>query len=131
MGNVLTDMDGGIFFVDFDDMLNGPVVQDIWLLTPGRDQTSRMQREAMIEGYNSLRHFDRSQLKIVESLRAMRFVHFSAWIGKRIEDPYFKKTFTDYGSWNYWNEQVTDIEQQLILVKESLSGGLQDPGYPY
>ena len=29
----------------------------------------------------------------------MRLVHFSAWIGKRFGDPYFKKTFSDYGSW--------------------------------
>lgn len=119
MGNVLIGSDG-IFFVDFDDMLNGPVIQDVWLLTPGRDEYSRKNRAALIEGYELLRTFDHSQIKLVESLRSMRFVHFSAWIGKRIEDPYFKKTFEDYGSWNYWNEQLRDLEDQLVLVREAL-----------
>lgn len=119
MGNLLNGS-SGLFFVDFDDMLVGPSVQDIWLLTPGRDQQSTINRNALIEGYESLRDFNRNELKLVESLRAMRFVHFSAWIGKRIEDPFFKKTFTEYGSWNYWNEQTTDIEAQLKLVKDSL-----------
>lgn len=126
MGNVLNGSKG-LFFVDFDDMLTGPVVQDIWLLTPGVDDKSRAFRESLIEGYQSLRDFNRSELKLVESLRSMRFVHFAAWIGKRIDDPYFKKTFTEYGSWAYWDELVRDLEAQLPLVKSSLEG---DPS-PY
>ena len=119
MGNVLNGSKG-LFFVDFDDMLTGPVVQDIWLLTPGVDQKARAFRESLLEGYESLRDFNRSELKLVESLRSMRFVHFAAWIGKRIDDPYFKKTFTEYGTWAYWDELVRDLEAQLPLIRESL-----------
>ena len=110
------------FFVDFDDMLMGPAIQDLWLIIPGIDAESRQFREALLEGYTSLRNFNRSDLKLTETLRAMRLVHFSAWIGKRFDDPYFKKTFSDYGSWGYWNSQLADLTDQLKLVKDSLQG---------
>ena len=120
MGNVLTGAEG-LFFVDFDDMLVGPPVQDIWLLTPGRDKGSNTMRNSLISGYQTLRHFDTTQLKLTESLRAMRYVHFSAWIGKRFDDPYFQRTFPNYGTWNYWNEQRQDLEQQLTLIEQAFS----------
>ena len=121
LGNLLS-VDESFFFVDFDDMLMGPTVQDLWLIIPGIDAESRQFREALLEGYTSLRNFNRSDLKLTETLRAMRLVHFSAWIGKRFDDPYFKKTFSDYGSWGYWNSQLADLTDQLKLVKDSLQG---------
>ncbi|NRA44672.1 MAG: hypothetical protein HRU09_06925 [Oligoflexales bacterium] len=63
-------------------------------------------------------HFDRGSLKLIEPLRALRYMHYSAWIARRWDDPYFKKSFPHFNSWNYWMEQTGDLELQLNLIKQ-------------
>ncbi len=118
VGNILWGRDG-CNAVDFDDSYQGPCVQDLWLLTPGRDEESLRQREVLLEGYEQMRTFDRSTLRLVEPLRAIRMVHFSAWIAKRYEDPAFKRIFVDFGSDRYWREQLIALQE----VGESLGIG--------
>lgn len=110
MGNLLKGRDG-FFWVDFDDSLMGPPVQDIWLLIPGRDEYSVTQRDALLSGYTQFRDFDFQSLKIIELLRALRMIHFSSWIGKRFEDPAFKKVFSEYGTYNYWLSELNGLEE--------------------
>lgn len=117
LGNVLTN-DDGMFLVDFDDMVRGPCVQDLWLIEPGIDDWALGRREVLLEGYEQLRDFDRSSLKLIPPLRALRMVHFSAWIARRFEDPSFQRIFTDFGSERYWFEEVTGIQEQLGLMQE-------------
>ncbi len=117
-GNLLW-VDGGPFFLDFDDMIMGPVVQDFWLLIPGRDDESQAGLEALIEGYEQFRSFDRSTLRLIEVLRGLRFLHFSAWIAKRWEDPAFPLHFPQYGTERYWDEQLADLRDQLALIASS------------
>jgi Ser/Thr protein kinase RdoA (MazF antagonist) len=117
------------FFVDFDDMVRGPCVQDFWLLIPGRDQESRRQMEVLLEGYEQMRAFDRNSLRLIEPLRALRFVHFNAWIAKRWQDPAFPRSFPEFGTPRYWQEQVADLEDQLQWItqpKGDESGGSDD-----
>lgn len=114
-GNVLWSPSGP-FFVDFDDMVIAPPVQDIWLLTPGRDQESLEQREILLSAYEALSSFDRASLRLVEPLRALRFIHFSAWIAKRWSDPAFQRTFPEFDSTQYWNEQLHDLKECLELI---------------
>lgn len=116
LGNVLWDGDKPLW-VDFDDMVTGPCVQDIWLLVPNRDEEGLRQREVFLKSYESMAHFDRGSLKLIEILRAFRYIHYSAWIGRRWEDPAFKKAFPDYKSWQYWSGQALDMEEQLRLIK--------------
>lgn len=118
MGNLLFGRDG-FFFVDFDDMVMGPAIQDFWLLIVGRDEAAMHRLNLMLDAYEEFCTFDRSSLKLIEPLRALRFVHFSAWIGKRWQDPAFPKAFPDYGSARYWQEQLHDLQQQLALIKNS------------
>jgi Ser/Thr protein kinase RdoA (MazF antagonist) len=118
LGNVLWGP-AGAFLVDFDDMVRGPCVQDVWLLTPGSDTFARRQREVLICAYEQIRAFDRASLRLVEALRALRYVHFSAWIARRWDDPAFKRVFPDFGTERYWNEQMEDLREQLALVRES------------
>jgi len=115
-GNILWGSEG-LFFVDFDDMAIGSPVQDLWLITPGRDHESRIQQEFLLDAYQELRSFDRSSLELIEPLRALRFLHFSAWIGKRWNDPAFPRTFPHYGTVSYWNEQLADLEEIKELIK--------------
>ncbi len=114
-GNLIAGREG-YSFVDFDDMINGPPVQDVWLVIPGRDQESRMQLEMLIEGYEMMRPFDRATLKLIEPLRALRFVHFSAWIARRWQDGAFPKAFPSFGTESYWRIQLADLQEQLSLI---------------
>jgi Ser/Thr protein kinase RdoA (MazF antagonist) len=116
-GNLLLNGEGHFFFLDFDDMVVGPPVQDVWLLVPGRDADSRAQREVLLEGYSEMRVFDRATLKLLEPLRALRFIHYSAWIARRWEDPAFPAAFPEFGSHAYWADETADLEEQLRVIR--------------
>ena len=117
MGNLLLGREQ-FFFVDFDDMVTGPAVQDLWLLIPGRDSRAKAQLSVLIEAYESLRSFDHRSLRLIEPLRALRFIHFSAWIGRRWQDPAFPRAFPHFGTPRYWDEQLQDLEEQLMLIRQ-------------
>lgn len=114
LGNLLFDGGGTkAFFLDFDDMMVGPAVQDIWLATPdseGEENTTRLQ---FLEGYDEMRAFDRKTLRLIEPLRALRIIHYSAWIAKRWEDPHFQKTFTEFRDYRYWAFELENLERVL------------------
>lgn len=121
-GNLLWN-DQGPFFLDFDDCVVGPAVQDLWLLQPGRsdasgedDGSGRRAFDTLLRGYQELRPFDMTQLGLVEGLRALRFVHYAAWIARRWEDPAFPLAFPQFGSHRYWGEETEDLERQLRLL---------------
>lgn len=114
-GNLLYAADGPCW-LDFDDMAMGPPVQDIWLLTAGRDEDADRQREALLAGYEAMIPFDRSTLRLIEPLRALRYIHFSAWIAKRWEDPAFPRAFPQFGTTAYWREQLADLRECLSLI---------------
>jgi len=117
LGNVLWDREGAML-VDFDDMVEGPCVQDVWLMTPGRDEYARSRRDAILEGYEQLRDFDHRSLRLVEPLRFLRLVHFSAWIARRWEDAAFPRVFSEFGSGRYWAEQVEALSECLAATDE-------------
>ncbi|MBI3557734.1 MAG: serine/threonine protein kinase [Deltaproteobacteria bacterium] len=115
LGNVLWQ-ENAAFFLDFDDMVMAPAVQDVWLIVRGRDEEAQRQREVLIRSYESMREFDRSALRLIEPLRALRIMHYSAWIARRWEDPTFKNAFPDFGSYKYWFEELAELDEQLRLV---------------
>ncbi len=121
-GNVLWDLGSEVakpFFVDFDDMVRGFPVQDIWLLIPGRDREAMSQRNLLLGAYDEIAHFDYSSLKLVEPLRTLRYIHFTAWITKRWEDPSFKNAFPQFGTEAYWETQTADLREQIGLIQDS------------
>ncbi len=111
-GNLIV-RDGVLHVLDFDDMVSGPAVQDLWLLLPGRDAETRRRRGHFIEGYERFRSFDRSTLALVEPLRAMRYVHYAAWLARRWHDPIFPVTWPHFGTETYWQESTEDLEDVL------------------
>ena len=115
LGNLLWGADGP-FWVDFDDMLTGPCVQDLWLVIPGRDSWAQAKLKILLEGYEQFRPFPRKTLALIEPLRAMRILHFSAWIAKRWEDPAFQKTFVLFGTEKYWQEQLSTLKEQREII---------------
>ncbi len=116
-GNILWASDGPCL-LDFDDFVHGPCVQDLWLILPGRDEETRRQLGVMLSSYESMRTFDRTTLRLIEPLRALRFIHYSAWIARRWKDPAFQRTFPQFGSPGYWNEQLSDLREQLMYIQE-------------
>jgi Ser/Thr protein kinase RdoA (MazF antagonist) len=114
-GNLLWRMDQ-LYLVDFDDMVNGPCIQDLWLLLPGRDAESQRQRDLLFRTYNEIRDFDFHSIQLIEPLRALRYIHFSAWIAKRWSDPAFPLAFPLFGTRNYWLEQIQDLEECRDLI---------------
>lgn len=135
LGNLLFGSEGP-FFLDFDDMAVGPAVQDVWLLTPGRDEENSRQREVLLANYETFRAFDRTTLALVEPLRALRYLHYAAWITRRWRDPAFPRAFPQYGTHTYWAELVADLEEQLGRITESppvtksIATGESDNGSP-
>ena len=109
-GNLLND-NKGFFFLDFDDALTGPAVQDIWMLLGGDDYSQRL--ELIIEGYETFYSFDRKELNLIEPLRALRMVYYAGWIAKRHEDPAFRHAFPLWGGRDYWEQEIADLEKQI------------------
>ncbi len=118
LGNLL-QRDGVFHLLDFDDMVVGPAVQDIWLALPGRDPHTARLRASFIEGYERFREFDRSTLELIEPLRGMRMVHYATWLAKRWHDPIFPRTWPHFGSHDYWQEETSALEDLL----QHVSGG--------
>lgn len=119
LANLLFHEDAPLF-LDFDDMLVGPAVQDVWMIVRGRDEDAQAQRAELIAGYREMRSFDQASLRLVEVLRALRMLHFSAWISRRWADPIFPRMFPDFMSYRYWSEEAMALEEQQRLIESSV-----------
>jgi Ser/Thr protein kinase RdoA (MazF antagonist) len=116
LGNII-EREGLFHVLDFDDMVIGPAVQDFWLVLPGRDKESERLREIFVSAYEQLRDFDRSTLRLIEPLRGLRMVHYSAWIARRWHDPAFPATWPHFGTDQYWSDATTDLEELLVQIQ--------------
>jgi Ser/Thr protein kinase RdoA (MazF antagonist) len=114
-GNLLHGGDGW-FFLDFDDMVIGPPVQDIWMLLPGRDAEADRQRRLLVEAYRTFRSFDDRSFSLIEPLRGFRFVFYAGWIAKRWEDPAFPDAFPHFGTDEYWENETRDLEELVDRI---------------
>jgi Ser/Thr protein kinase RdoA (MazF antagonist) len=117
-GNILDRLDEGLLLIDFDDMAMGPPVQDMWLLLPDRAGRSAKEIALFLEGYERFRAFDRSALRCIEPLRAMRMIYFLAWASRQAGDAQFKKNFPDWGSDAFWQREINDLREQLGFIME-------------
>lgn len=112
IGNLLWT-DAGPHFVDLDDAVNGPAVQDVWMLLSGDREESRAQVRALLTGYEAFRPFDDRQLTLVEPLRTLRMIHHSGWIARRWQDPAFPAAFPWFGTPAYWQQQVQLLRDRV------------------
>ena len=116
-GNVLWT-DDGPHFVDFDDARTGPAVQDLWMLLSGERDAMERQLAIVLEGYESFRDFDRRELALVEPLRTLRLLHYSAWLARRWDDPAFPAAFPWFGTQRYWQDRILELREQVALMDE-------------
>ena len=119
-GNVLwvEGEGGGPWFVDFDDARMGPAVQDLWMLLSGDRRQRTHQLGALIDGYEQFRSFDRRELALIEPLRTLRLIHYSAWLARRWQDPIFPANFPWFGTSDYWRGQVDMLIEQIEAMQE-------------
>ncbi len=110
--NILCRPDEGFHLLDFDDMAVGPAVQDLWLLLPDRLRTARAEAEELIEGYETFFPFPRESLALIEPLRAMRFIHFTAWCARQKSDGGFARFLPGWGTPEFWRQEISDLERQ-------------------
>ena len=108
----------GPHFVDLDDARTGPAVQDLWMLLSGDRSQRTRQLAALVDGYEQFREFDRRETALIEPLRTLRLIHYSAWLARRWGDPTFPINFPWFGSSDYWQGQVQMLEEQIEAMQE-------------
>jgi len=108
----------GPHFVDLDDARMGLAVQDLWMLLSGDRQQRTRQLGALVDGYEQFRAFDRRELVLIEPLRTLRLIHYSAWLARRWDDPIFAINFPWFGSSDYWQGQVLMLQEQIEAMQE-------------
>jgi len=115
-GNILWT-DAGPHFVDLDDCLTGPAIQDLWMLLSGDQGEMRRDLGDMLRGYEQFLPFDRRELALIEPLRALRMIHYSAWLARRWGDPAFPRAFPWFAEPRYWEEHHRALLDQLAAVE--------------
>lgn len=116
-GNILW-RDGQPHFVDLDDTMMGPAMQDLWMLCTGDAAARGEQMGWLLEGYEFFHEFDHRQLGLIEALRAMRLLHFHAWIARRWSDPAFPAAFPWFESPRHWEGVIVQLQEQLVAMGE-------------
>ena len=120
-GNVLWIEHGatrGPHFVDFDDARMGPAVQDLWMLLSGDRAAMTRQLGDVLTGYEDFFAFDSRELNLVEALRTLRLIHYSAWLGQRWDDPAFPAAFPWFGTQRYWQDRILELREQIAAMEE-------------
>ncbi len=117
VGNIMWT-DKGPIFVDLDDCLSGPVIQDLWMFLCGDRYEMERQLAVLMEGYQQFADFDPLELNLIEPLRALRMMHYSAWLARRWHDPAFPQAFPWFAQPRYWEEQILSLREQLAAFDE-------------
>jgi Ser/Thr protein kinase RdoA (MazF antagonist) len=115
-GNILWRDEGehaGPLFVDLDDACTGPAIQDLWMLLSGDRDAMQVQLSHVLHGYRAFMDFNPAELGLVEALRTLRMIHHSAWLAERWDDPAFPAAFPWFGTPAYWDQQTTQLREQL------------------
>lgn len=124
-GNILWT-DTGAHLVDLDDCRMGPAVQDLWMLLSGERGQMEAQLDELLAGYEEFYDFNRRELTLIEPLRTLRLLHYSAWLARRWDDPAFLQAFPWFNTVRYWEEQLLTLrEQQQRLALPALLSQLE------
>jgi len=117
-GNVLWT-DAGPHFVDFDDARMGPAIQDLWMMLSGERSDMVRQLSDILAGYEDFCEFEPRQLYLVEALRTLRLIHYSAWLASRWDDPAFPAAFPWFNTQRYWQDRILELREQVALMDEA------------
>lgn len=110
--------DVGPHFVDFDDSRMGPAVQDLWMLLSGERADMMRQLSDLLAGYEDFADFNPRELHLIEALRTLRLIHYSAWLARRWDDPAFPLAFPWFNTQRYWQDRILELREQIALMDE-------------
>lgn len=105
-------------FVDLDDSMMGPAIQDIWMLLSGPRDQRLQQLSEIVDGYNEFYDFNPAELPLIESFRTLRLMHYSAWLARRWDDPAFPLSLPWFNTENYWAGHILELREQLSALDE-------------
>lgn len=117
LGNLLWNEHGPVF-VDLDDCMTGPAIQDLWMLLSGPAAEQQKQWRDLAEGYEQFGVLDYGELRLIEPLRSLRMLHHAAWLATRWSDPAFPRAFPWFGGVRFWEEHVNDLLAQVAAVDD-------------
>jgi Ser/Thr protein kinase RdoA (MazF antagonist) len=126
LGNVLwraSGNGGSPHIVDLDDAMQGPAVQDLWMLVSGDHATMAQQLNTLLEGYEQFCEFNDRERTLIEPLRTLRMLRHSAWLAARWTDPTFPLNFPFFGTAAYWSQQTTQLREQVEAMAVTASVG--------
>jgi Ser/Thr protein kinase RdoA (MazF antagonist) len=116
-GNILWRATGPLF-VDFDDSLGGPAVQDLWMFIAGNPDRMRREWSDLLEGYEQFAHLDPVQAGLIEALRGTRMLNYAAWVAQRWSDPAFPRAFPWFGEPRHWERHIDELREQLVALED-------------
>lgn len=117
--NIIYRPGESFYLIDFDDMVTGPQVQDIWMLLQGYGEDSLVELDMFLEGYETFYQFDRRSCSLIEPLRAMRYIHYLAWCGYQVVEDGETRVIPDYGSTTFWGNEIRELNDQLDRIETS------------
>jgi Ser/Thr protein kinase RdoA (MazF antagonist) len=106
-------------FVDFDDCVNGPPIQDLWMLLSGERADRQAQLGVIVDAYELFHSFDERSTAWIEPLRTLRMLHHAAWIARRWHDPAFPRAFPWFDSPRYWSNHILALREQQAALDEA------------
>ncbi len=110
--NLLERPDTGLLPIDFDDMMNGPAVQDLWLLLPDAPEHCPLEIASLLRGYERFMSFDATTLELIEPLRVMRMIHYLSWCARQFHDFGFAGAHADWGTTEFWQKEIRALREQ-------------------
>lgn len=117
-GNILERPGEGLILLDFDDMMTGPPIQDLWLLLPGHAGDCARELSLLVEGYSEFTELETGSVAIIEILRFYRMLHFLAWRSLQRNDKWFRQDFPDWGGRSFWIRELEDFRDQSHIIKD-------------
>lgn len=119
LSNIIHRPGESFFLIDFDDMVSGPPVQDVWMLLPDYVGNCFEELENFMEGYETFYRFDRRSLKLIEPLRAMRYLHFLAWCAYQVVEDGCTHVVPDFQSYSFWRTETEELADQIERIRET------------
>ena len=71
--------------------------------------------EALVKEGHKL---DKRDVLLIEPLRAMHFIHFTAWCARQKADGGFARLSPDWGSQDFWRQEMAALETQKREIEE-------------
>ena len=90
------------------------------LIDLGVGEPDEMARQLghVLRGYRLFREFDAAELHVLEALRTLRLLHYSAWLARRWNDPAFPAAFPWFDTPRYWQDRILELREQIARMQE-------------